>query len=263
MQTLSHVGANFGKAQRAKQAGTGDTLLEGLKLGALENGKQFGLSAENDLEQFFLIGVGVAEKANFFEQLNAHEVSFVNQEDRGAALLLRLEEHLVEGSEAARLARGGAGNFVFFEDGFKKLARGERGIDEEGGDEAAATFGFFGEDLQRGVQQSGLAGADGSSNYSETFALQNTLQKDFERGAMRIGQMKESGVRCETKRFFFELIKGRVQIVLPGVPNSCNKTDELIRLHREHFSSQTANFTTNTASRNKCIVFSRFGVHSP
>src|SRR5580693_6866098 len=116
VETLGHVGANFGKAQRAKQARAGDALLERLKLWALQNGKQFGLAAKNDLEQFLLIRVRVAEQSNFLKQLDAHEVSFVDQQDRGAALLLCLEKHLMERGEAARLAGGGTANFVFFED---------------------------------------------------------------------------------------------------------------------------------------------------
>jgi hypothetical protein len=220
VETLGHVGANLGKAERTQQARAGDALLERLEFRPLKNGEQFGLAAENDLKQLFLIRVGVAEEANFFEQLHAHEVSFIDEQNRGATLLLRLEKHLVERSEATWLARGGAANFVFFEDGFEQLGRCERGIDEEGGDEAAAAFGFFGQNLQSGVEKSCLARADGPSDNGETLALQNTLQKNFERGAMRISQMKESGIRSETERFFFELIKGRVQIDLPRVPNS-------------------------------------------
>ena len=220
VETLGHVRANFGKAQRTQQAGAGDALLERLELGALKNGEQFRLAAENDLQQFFLIGVGVAEEPNFFEQLDAHEVRFVDQQDRGAALLLRLEKHLVESGETARLARGGAVNFVFLENGLEQLGRSERGIDEKRGDEAAAAFGFFGENLQSGVKKSCFSGADGPGDYGETFALQNALKKNFERSAMWIGQMKESGVRSEAKRFFFELVKGRIQIDLPRVPNS-------------------------------------------
>jgi hypothetical protein len=76
--------------------------------------------------------------------------------------------------------------------------------------------------------------------------------------------MKKSGVRGGPERFFFELIKSRVQIDLPGVPNAssnCNlqtTTDRPIHLQKEHFSYQTANFTTNIESWNKCIAFSRF-----
>jgi hypothetical protein len=215
VETFGHVGANFGKAERTQQAGAGDALLERLEFGALKNGEQFGLAAENDLKQFFLIRVGVAEEANFFEQLDAHEVRFVDEQDRSAALLLRLEKHLVERGETARLARGGAVNFVFFEDGLEKLARRECRINQEGGYEAAAAFGFFGENLKSGVKKSGFSGADRAGDYGETFALQNTLQKNFERSAMWIRQMKESGVRSEPKRFFFELIKSRIQIDLP------------------------------------------------
>jgi len=122
-------------------------------------------------------------------------VSFVDEQDRGAALLLRLEKHLVERGEPPRLARGRAANFVFFEDGLEKLGRSERGIDEEGGDQTTAPFGFFGEDLQGGVEQSCLAGADWPSDNGETFALQNALKKNFERSAVWVGQMKKSGVR--------------------------------------------------------------------
>ncbi len=220
VETLGHVRANLGKTKRAQQASASDALLERLELGALKNGEQFGLAAENDLEQFFLIRVGVTEETNFFEQLDAHQMSFVDEQDRGAALLLRLEKHLMESGEAARLARGVAGDFVFFENSLEQLGRSERGIDKERGNEAAAAFGFFGENLKSRVEKSGLAGANRSSHNGETLALQNTLQKNFERGAMWVSQMKESGVRGEAKRFFFELIKGRVQIDLPGVPNS-------------------------------------------
>ena len=218
MKTLGHVRANFGKTQRTQQASASDALLERLEFGALQHREKFGLTAENDLQQFFLIRVGVAEQANFFEQLDAHEVRFVDQKDRGAALLLRLEKHLVQRGETARLARGGAINFVFFENSFEQFARSERRIHEEGGDETSAAFGFFGENLKSGMEKSCFSGADRAGNYGETFALQNTLKQNFERSAMRIGQMKESGVRGETKRFFFELIKGRVQIDLPRGP---------------------------------------------
>jgi hypothetical protein len=40
-------------------------------------------------------------------------VGFVDQQDRGAALLLRLEENLVKRREPPWLAGGGAGDFVF------------------------------------------------------------------------------------------------------------------------------------------------------
>jgi hypothetical protein len=121
-------------------------------------------------------------------------VSFVDEQNRGAALLLRLEKHLVERGETARLARGGAANFVFLEDGLEKFGRSERGIDEERGDEAAAAFGFFSEDLKSGVEQSCLTGANRPGDNGETFALQNALKKNFERSAVWVGQMKESGV---------------------------------------------------------------------
>ena len=114
--------------------------------------------------------------------------------------------------------------------------------------------------MQSRVQQSGFAGADRPCDYGETFALQNTLQKNFERGAVWVSQMKKSGVRGETKRFFFELIKGRVQIDLPRVPNLKQLPNKLIQLQREHFSYQTANFTTNTENGDKSIVFNAFGV---
>ena len=220
VETLGHVRAHFGKAQRTEQAGAGDALLERLELGALENREQFGLAAENDLKQFFLIGVGVAEEANFFEQLDAHQMGFVNQEDRGATLLLRLEKHLVKRSKTARLARSGAADFVFFEDGLKQLGRSERGIDKERGNEATTAFGFFGENLESGVKKCCLARTDGPGDDGETFALQNALKKNLERSAVWVGQMKKSGVRSETERFFFELVKSRIQIDLPRVPNS-------------------------------------------
>ena len=152
--------------------------------------------------------------------------------------------------ETARLARGGAANFVFLEDSLEQLGRSERRIDEERGDEAAAAFGFFGEDLQSGVKKSCLARADGPGDDGETFALQHALKKNFERSAVWVGQMKKSGVRSETKRFFFELVKGRIQIDLPRVPNNYvelrnEPLNALIQVQKEHFSYQTANSTTN------------------
>ena len=60
-----------------------------MQLRALQNGEQLRLAAKNDLQQFFLVGVGVSQKANFLEQLHAHQVGFVDQQDRRAALLLR------------------------------------------------------------------------------------------------------------------------------------------------------------------------------
>jgi hypothetical protein len=129
----------------------------------------------------------------------------------------------VKSREPARLAGGGASNFVFVEDSLKEFGGSERGIDEKGGDEAAAAFGFFCEDLKSGVKESCLARPDGPSHNGEPLTLQNTLKKNFERGAVRVSQMKESGVRGETKRFFFELIKGRIQIDLPRVPDICNE----------------------------------------
>jgi len=39
------------------------------------------------------------------------------------------------------------------------------------------------------VEESGLARANGASDNGETLALQNTLQKNFKRSAVRICQM--------------------------------------------------------------------------
>ena len=75
--------------------------------------------AKNDLQEFFLVGVGVPQQANFLKQLHGHQVGFVDQQDRGAALLLRLEEHLVQRCEPPRLAGGGAGDLVLVEDRFQ------------------------------------------------------------------------------------------------------------------------------------------------
>ena len=141
------------------------------------------------MQQFFLIGVGVAEETNFFEKLDAHQVSFVDQQDGGAALLLRLEKHLVKSRETSRLAGSGAGDFVFIENGFEKFAWRESRVHEECRDEAAAAFGFLRENLQSGVKKSSFSGANGTSDDGETFALQNALEQDFERGAMRVSQM--------------------------------------------------------------------------
>ena len=43
----------------------------GLKFRALKDGEQFRLAAKNDLKKLFLVGVGVAQQANFFEELDA------------------------------------------------------------------------------------------------------------------------------------------------------------------------------------------------
>src|SRR5439155_10378908 len=70
MQTLGDVSAGFGQAQGAQQAGSGDSLLQSLELRALQNGEEFRLAAQNDLQQLFVIGIRVAEQANFFQQLD-------------------------------------------------------------------------------------------------------------------------------------------------------------------------------------------------
>jgi len=220
VKTLSHIRANFGKAQRTQQASARDALLKRLEFRTLKNREQFRLSAENDLKKFFLIRVSVPKQSNFFEKLDTHEVRFVDEQNRRAALLLRLKKHLVKRGQATWLARSSARNFVFLEYGLEQLRRSKGRIDEKRGNQTAAALGFFRKNLQSGVQQRGLARANGPSDYRETFALQNALKQNFERGAVWVSQMKESGVRGETERFFFELIKGRVQIDLPRVPNS-------------------------------------------
>src|SRR5262249_803888 len=114
-----------------------------------------------------------------------------------------------------RFAGGGAVDFVLFEDGFEQFRGGERRVNEECGDEAAAAFGFFCEDLQGGVEKRGLAGADGARYDRKAFALKNALEENVESRAMRVGQVQEARVGREAKRFFFELVKGRVQTAPP------------------------------------------------
>jgi hypothetical protein len=248
VEAFGHVGAGFRKTERAEQASASDTLLERLKFGSLENGEKFGLAAENDLKELFLIRVGIAEQSNFFEEFDAHQMSFVDEQDGGATLLLRLEKHLVKSGEAARLAGGGAADFVFFENGLEKFRWSESRVDEKRGDEAAAAFGFFGENLEGGVKESRFSGADGASDDGETLALENALEKNFERSTMRVGQMQESGIRRQAKRFFFKLIKGRIQIDLPWsqpLQQKPKRSDPL----NEQVSYQTANSITNTDNR--------------
>ena len=128
MKTLGNVSARFGQAQRTQQTSSCDSLLQSLKFRALQNGEEFRLPAQNDLQQLFMIGIGITEQANFFQQLDGHEMGFVDQENGGATLLLGLKQHLMQRGQAARLAGRSAVDFVLIEDGFEQLRRSERRI---------------------------------------------------------------------------------------------------------------------------------------
>jgi hypothetical protein len=72
------------------------------------------------------------------------------------------------------------------------------------------------------VEQGGFARSNRASYDGKTLALKDTLKKYLERSTMRIGQVQEPGVRRKAKRFFLQLVKGRVQTVPPVVPkNEC------------------------------------------
>jgi hypothetical protein len=119
VEAFRHVRANLREAERAEQASAGNALLERLEFGALENREKLGLAAENDLKKLFLVRVGIAEQSNLIEKIDAHQVSFVDQQDGGASLLLCLKKHLVESGETARLAGRRAVDFIFLENGFE------------------------------------------------------------------------------------------------------------------------------------------------
>jgi hypothetical protein len=189
VEAFGHVRANLREAERAEQASASNALLERLEFGALENREKLGLAAENDLKKLFLIRVGIAEQSNLFEKIDAHQVSFVDQQDGGASLLLCLKKHLVESGETARLAGRRAVDFIFLENGFEKFGWSKCWVHQERRDETTAAFRFFRENLESGVEESGLASANGASDNGETLALQNTLQKNFKRSAMRVCQM--------------------------------------------------------------------------
>ena len=81
-----------------------NTLLQRAELAPVHHCQQLRLAAQDDLQQLFLVRVGVSQKANFFEQFRAQQVCLVDEEHRRTSAALRLEQHLVQSHQAARLA---------------------------------------------------------------------------------------------------------------------------------------------------------------
>ena len=71
--------------------------------------------------------------------------------------------------------------------------------------------------------------------------------------------MQESRVRRKAKRFFFQLVKGRVQNRPPVVPNDeCRKLDKPIQVRSEQVSYHSADCRRTSSIRPKVSIMSDF-----
>ena len=68
--------------------------------------------------------------------------------------------------------------------------------------------------------------------------------------------MKKTRVGCKAKRFFFQLVKGRIQTVPPGPGRQCEKLDKPIQLKDEQVSYHSANCIRTTHDCSKSRVMS-------
>lgn len=131
---------------------------------------QFGLSDEEDLEEFAGIGFEVGEEADMFEGLERHILGFVDDEDNFAALADQEEEEFIELIEKILAGTGWFGNAQFAKDGLKELGIGEFWIEDECGGDG---LGFqLGEQL---AAEGGFAAADLTGKDDEALFFANAV----------------------------------------------------------------------------------------
>ncbi len=74
--------------------------------------------------------------------------------------------------------------------------------------------GPFGENLERGVNNSGFARADRPGHQDEALSAHDRFNHGSQRGSMRVREVKETRIRCEPKRLFPKIIESGVHILV-------------------------------------------------
>src|SRR5258707_8418236 len=116
---------------------------------------------------------------------------FVHQQERGAALSLRLQEHALKSSEARRLTRRRALDLEFREEHFQEFFAAESWIKNERRGDRMIVRSSFGENLKCGVNNGGLARPDGPSHQDKALAAHDRFNHCGQRNGMRFREVKE------------------------------------------------------------------------
>ena len=165
MQALGDVDSRFRFGERTQLRSAGDSLLQSAQFPPVQNGREFGLPTQHDLQNLFLMRVRVSEKADLLKQFGRQQMRFVNDQRRRATLPVRIEYHPLECREPPGFTRGCTGNLKFVHQCFQKLLASQRWVKDQRCAHFRVVLRKIGKDLQRRVHQCGLTGSDGASDH--------------------------------------------------------------------------------------------------
>src|SRR5213079_1972859 len=80
VQALGDVDSRFRFGERTQLRSAGDSLLQSAQFPPVQNGREFGLPTQHDLQNLFLMRVRVSEKADLLKQFGRQQMSFVNDQ---------------------------------------------------------------------------------------------------------------------------------------------------------------------------------------
>ena len=192
-ESVLHVLARLGAAQRPQVVARDDALRQLLQPGLGQPVAQFGLADEDDLQQLALGGFEVREQAQLLEHRGLQGLRLVDHEQRMAALGVGLEQEAVERVDM-RLDAGAGGQRFDAElaaHGLQQLDHAQAGVEDVGHHAVRRQL------LQEAAHDGCLAGTDLARQQHEATAAAHAIQQVRQRLAVALAHEQKTGVGGE------------------------------------------------------------------
>ena len=164
LQTVGQVGAQVAALQGAEMKPGRHPLCQLAQVIALQQGTQFRLPDQDDLEELAPIGFQVGQQPELFQDRCREILGLVDDHHRGQAAAMGLEQEPIQGVDISLGA--GVPRWVvdpqFVTDGGQKFADLQSGVEDQG------DLDILRQLLQQATADQGLAGADLPRQQDET-----------------------------------------------------------------------------------------------
>ncbi len=194
------IGGDLVRAQRAEPEMVGDAVLELAHVAPVEQGVEFGLAEQHQLQQLVAAGLEVGEQADLFERGRRHGVGFVDEHHDAAAVAVAADEvvlHRAEqraGTVAAQRQAELGGN------GLQQRVRGKAGVGQVDGIDGV------GQAFEQHPAEHGLAGTDFAADLDDAFVVHDGVEQRVDGGAALGAGEEEVGERGEAEGGFAQAV---------------------------------------------------------
>src|SRR5271154_5189637 len=169
-QSLDNVDSCFLQSERANLAASSDPLLQGSRGRLIQQRQKLRLTQENYLEKLSPRSVNIAKQTNFFQQLEAQKMRFVDKEHARAVPPVHLAKHLFKGQQTLRLAGRFALDLELIQQQLEEFIAGERRVHNQRRRAIRLADSTLREQFEKGMNQRGFARTHGAGDNGETFS---------------------------------------------------------------------------------------------